>query len=1137
MAKSLVERYEQLLAQDATSSVFVELAKALLEKGNAARVIEVCEQGLKHHPTSVMARVLWGKALLQLARPAEAMDQFDHAIALDRENPHAYNLISEVLLQRGLFRSALPILRKASALQPNNGRVREWLEQTQQALAGGPQPLLADFTGFGTDAPAQAPSEEAAAPAEEGSEGEAPAPVRTRTPVAVAQVSLAPPADASEQVDAGGDAVEAEPESAATDSASASTEEAPAPVEAAASEPEVLEAPEPVSAPPRAPAVVAQAAPAPVAPAPRGGGLLGDLPPLEDAPAPVKPRAAASASRPASAASGKRSLLEDIPDLAEVAPPPAATPQPKAAEQDAAAIAAAYEKELREKLGGKSAGSALLARHGMRIAVGAVLLVVLGVGVGAFVLRRSASGGQSLNETLERAERLVSQDSHKSLQEALAQLELARDMDDDNARGWALTAYTHALLYADHGASAEDRRQALEALERPGVRTQFQGLGLATDVLVADERGRDTARRALLEAQVESAEVHGLAGSLLLQSKQTEKALERFKRALALSPRQVRALVALGRYYQDFGDDQNALRVYASAHEASPEHPEVRIALAETRLEVDQELKEALADVEPLASATELSPALRERQQLIHGRLLSALGRHEEARGLLARGTKGARGFEFQLALAAASRAAGFMEDAQRAYEEALRLQPRSEEALEGLGRTLLARDREREVLTRLGEGGGRKVALVRGAALARLGDWKRVRTELLRTRVSERYPPEAIVYLALADAAEGNATQAREVLEKALAATKGARGDVRVALGQVYWREKALDKAQAQFEEAQKDPRDHEGACALGRLLISRGLPDLALKPLSLAVERNGAHGEARDALGRALLALGRAEEAVQQFEAWQQDNPGSAAALKGYALALHQAGRVKEAVGASERAVKLAGDDVEAHRTRAATLFATGDAQGAFAELERANKLNPKDAETFCEIAHAFLRQGNADNAAAAFAAARREGPDVPCGRIGEHYVAPEEGGRVAANALRVLAEKSPAAWDRAFAQAARARVLLAAGDVKGAREAADEAVRLAPHAARGQLALGLVALQQKQEAEAKAALLKAVELDAADGPSQLALGDLLARSPADAARAKEAYKAFLRLAGSAPEAARVSKALPALEQRAGR
>ena len=140
MAKSMVERYEQLLLQDPQSAVFVELAKVLLEKGEHNRAMEVCQQGLGHHPQSVIGRVLWGKALLHLGKPAQAMEQFDQAIAVDKENAHAYNLIGEVLVQRGLFRSALPILRKASVLQPNDGRVRLWLDQTQQALSGGPSP-------------------------------------------------------------------------------------------------------------------------------------------------------------------------------------------------------------------------------------------------------------------------------------------------------------------------------------------------------------------------------------------------------------------------------------------------------------------------------------------------------------------------------------------------------------------------------------------------------------------------------------------------------------------------------------------------------------------------------------------------------------------------------------------------------------------------------------------------------------------------------------------------------------------------------------------------------------------------------------------------------------------------------------
>ena len=58
-----MERYEQLLPR-IPSSVFVELAKALVAKGEHARAIAVCEQGISHHPNSVTGRVLWGKALI-----------------------------------------------------------------------------------------------------------------------------------------------------------------------------------------------------------------------------------------------------------------------------------------------------------------------------------------------------------------------------------------------------------------------------------------------------------------------------------------------------------------------------------------------------------------------------------------------------------------------------------------------------------------------------------------------------------------------------------------------------------------------------------------------------------------------------------------------------------------------------------------------------------------------------------------------------------------------------------------------------------------------------------------------------------------------------------------------------------------
>ncbi len=158
MSKSMVEKYEQMLSQDPTSTVFVELARAYLDKGENDKAIEVCKQGCSHHPSSVAGRVLWGKGLINSGKAAEAMQQFDAAVNIDKENPHAYNLISEVLLRKGLYRSALPILRKASALQPNDNRIKQWLEQARTALAGGPAPVLYDETSVNTKALAEQPA-------------------------------------------------------------------------------------------------------------------------------------------------------------------------------------------------------------------------------------------------------------------------------------------------------------------------------------------------------------------------------------------------------------------------------------------------------------------------------------------------------------------------------------------------------------------------------------------------------------------------------------------------------------------------------------------------------------------------------------------------------------------------------------------------------------------------------------------------------------------------------------------------------------------------------------------------------------------------------------------------------------------
>ena len=76
----MVEKYEQMLAQDPSSTVFVELARAYLDRGENDRAIQTCQQGVTHHPNSVVGRVLWGKALINTGKAADAMKQFDLAL-------------------------------------------------------------------------------------------------------------------------------------------------------------------------------------------------------------------------------------------------------------------------------------------------------------------------------------------------------------------------------------------------------------------------------------------------------------------------------------------------------------------------------------------------------------------------------------------------------------------------------------------------------------------------------------------------------------------------------------------------------------------------------------------------------------------------------------------------------------------------------------------------------------------------------------------------------------------------------------------------------------------------------------------------------------------------------------------------
>ena len=459
------------------------------------------------------------------------------------------------------------------------------------------------------------------------------------------------------------------------------------------------------------------------------------------------------------------------------------------------AIAKEYEKALRAKVAEKAEKKSWLQVHALKLGHrhrGGGRLVA-----GALVYRhtRTVNQGRNLTDALSSARKALALDTAAGDKAALESLAQAVRMEEDSAEAWDLTAYARAVLADEHGGTPQDRVQAAAALARPKAGTSHPGLVLVARAMAAEGAERDAARKAILDSQLDLSEVHDAAGRLLLAKGDAKGAVLHFKRALELNAGNVRALVALGDYYREAGDDAAALTVYGTAEQLSPDHPVRALGEAESRLALEQDLTQALAEVDKLVPEA-LTPDLVARRALDRGRLLSANGAHDQAVKVLTEGASGAgkRAFDFQVALGDALRSSGDLAAAQKALEAAVKQKPKSEEAKEALGRVLLGRDRERELLQRFADDPGRRMALLRGIAWGRLKDWKRARAELTRTSVSGKFPIEAVAWFALADAAEGEPDKAQTVLEKTLGAAKRPRADVAVALGKVYWQRGILD-------------------------------------------------------------------------------------------------------------------------------------------------------------------------------------------------------------------------------------------------------------------------------------------------------------------------------------------------------
>lgn len=1166
MVKSMVEKYEQILAADAGSMVFIELARALGERGEAARAVEVCDRGLVHHPRSVQGRVLRGRALLLLGRLAEAREEFDRAIGLDAENPYAFNLVGEALLERRQFAWALPVLRRAAMLQPGDLRVRGWLEVAQREVnaAGptGPAPEVESpeidpggTSATGGEVPPGGPFGPGSRALDRGgsvAEGEtAPEPSGEFRRPGVGETGFEIEGEGAAGVLAGANRA-VKPPAALMPLPSA---ERDVPQGWKAAEVPALEWPTgyPIdeltpSVPLRLtslPATTGSAAPGLSTEVDRTGLATGNAVISEnrdmDRLAAVDGALLADgrgrrSTAPASAARGP---------AATSAPPPPRTPPPLPRQSglaappkapDPAMLAAEYEAELRRRLVAERVDRTpgFLRRH--RVGIASIALVVVAALAGALAWNwvRAGRRDEELAAGLLRARAGLARDTHAGLRDSVGILQGVLEVAPNHAAARALDASARASLavvYED--GDVEVARPLVEAAD---VDAEPGAVLSARRLLARNDEERRTVDDAILASLASSdPELDSLAGVILVARGQPSLAIARFNAAISAGAGHVPTFLRIGDYYRSRGEHEEALSYYGLALAVAEDHPGAVLGAAESRLASTTDpslLGEALARIDRLVPESAVPVADRVRLVLVRSRLLSALDDRAGALAALSGieervgGDRNAR-----VAMAEALADAGAYDRAETILATLLAepsggLPTPTADAVvrEALARVLLALERYAAVVELPGGPEERQLHLWKGVAWLRLGQLAKARAALRATATppEQKLPADAVAYLALADLAGGEVARARANLERVGQGPR-ARPTGRWAYGTVLEAQGRLDEARATFEEAiAADPHHLESRCALGRLLLARGEIEPAIEQLTRAVEINPFHREALVALGLARLEAGEPALALgpmRSARALAPKDPVVAAAL---AMALVANGKAGEAEAAMAGAA--AARDPLVFRARGALALAKGDVPAATRAL-LAVATTP-DVSLLASLGDLHLSAGDGRAALAAFSQAEKVGGASLRVRLGVARAQVALGRTADAEKalLELLASlpQSASVSLRAASHAALAEALLPRPRELGrARSAAEEAVRLAPRSAAAQLALGRVLAEAGEGDLAVPRFDRAIELAPNDASIWLARGLFLAGRNSGAAEARRDFAKAIELAPGSPVA----------------
>ena len=517
-------------------------------------------------------------------------------------------------------------------------------------------------------------------------------------------------------------------------------------------------------------------------------------------------------------------------------------------------------------------------------------------------------------------------------------------------RARALTAYAAlvdaatSLRFGSDPARMSHVSQLLAELS-PNEAPKYADVAVAAQA--AADGDLDKARRGLTAASLHDVgdpvqfDVALLRGDVELAARDGSAALVAFKHAVDLSGNDARGHFGLARAYDLLGDPKSARKEVEATLALSPQHPGA--------LTLRAHMKD---------SPTDEKQALRDLTIVLDGAASAKASPAELSRAYVARAW-------VHLDRGAAS-------EARDAFAEAVKLNPRNVEALNGEGRLLLGEGRFTEALTRFGAAlqydpaSPETIANDAEAkiALERLADAKQ---QLVDAR--QRFPRSISLLLLLAKVEQhlGNNGAAEADLRSAISFVEPAQPDAvlpYVALAELQASRGVLSDASATLDAARKSlPASGMLDRAFGEVSELQGEYTAAITDYTSAIAKDPRDVATHFRLAVTLRRVRKFDAAGAELDrvaAVDGDYPGLALER---GVLFEESGDVEKAIEQFKSALAKAPDDPDLELRVGSAYVAIGRPDDALPMLRKVLEKRPNSAEAHHYIGRALMLKGSGD------------------------------------------------------------------------------------------------------------------------------------------------------------------------------